>query len=90
MKDCNLTVDNQFIRLKFLKALPPTTRVAFSAHHNLPLEDFAELADTIFQYSTIDYQVAALRNDDNRDKDRAKFSKYPFNSKNDIQFTDNL
>ena len=65
LEDCNLTVDDQFIRQKFLQALPPTTRVALSAHQNLPLEDFAKLADTIFQYSTIDYQVAAVRNDDN-------------------------
>ena len=61
-------MDDQFIRYKFLQALPPPTRVALSAHHNLPLENFAKLADTIFQYSSIDYQVAAVRNDDNRDK----------------------
>ena len=51
---CNMTVDDQFNRHKFLQALPPTTRVALSAHHNLPLEDFAKLAETIVQNSTID------------------------------------
>ena len=76
LEDCNLTVVDKFTRRRFLQALPPTTRVALSARHNLPLEDFAKLADTIFQYSTTDHQVAAVRNDDNRDKDRAKFSKY--------------
>ena len=55
LEDCNLTADDQFIRQKFLQALPPATRVALSAHHNLPLEDFAKLADTIFEYSTNDY-----------------------------------
>ena len=74
-------MDDQFIRLKFLQALPHTTRADLFAHHNLPLEDFAKLADTIFQYSTIDYQVAAVRNDGDRDIDRAKFSKYPFTAK---------
>ena len=82
LEDCNLTVDDLLIRHKFLQALPPTTRIASSAHRNLPLEDFAKLADTIFQYSTIDYQVTAVRNDDNRDKNRAKFSEYPFTAKN--------
>ena len=80
----NVTVDDQFIRRKFLQTLPPTSRIALSAHHNLPLEDFAKLADTIFKDSTIDCQVAAVRNDNKRDKDRAKFSKYPFTAKNAI------
>ena len=63
LEDCHLTVDDQFLRHKFLQALLPTTRVALSAHHNLALDDFAKLADTIYQYSTFDYHVAAVRPD---------------------------
>ena len=63
LEDCHLTVDDQFLRHKFLQALPPTTRVALSAHHNLALDDFAKLADTIYQYSTFDYHVAAVKPD---------------------------
>ena len=58
-----MTVDNKILCHKCLQALPPTTRVALSAHHILALDDFARLADTIYQYSTVDYQVAAVRPD---------------------------
>ena len=34
-----------------------------SAHDNLALDDFAKPADTIYQYSTFDYHVAAVRPD---------------------------
>ena len=63
VEDRHLTVDDQLLRHKFLQALPPTTRVSMSAHHNLALNDFAKLGDTIYQYSTVDYQVAAIRPD---------------------------
>ena len=63
LEDCHLTVDDQFLRHNFLQAVPPTTRVPLAAHHNLALNDFAKHAGTIYQYSTADYQVAAVRPD---------------------------
>ena len=59
----HLTVDDQFLRHKIIHAWPLTTRVAVSVHHNLALDRFAKLADTTYQYSTAEYQVAAVRPD---------------------------
>jgi hypothetical protein len=51
LQECNLTVDNDVVRHRLLQAMPINTRVSLSAHSQLPLDQFAKLADTIYLYS---------------------------------------
>ena len=48
---CNLTLDDDFIKHRLMQAMPISVKTALSAHLELPVEQFAKLADTIYSYS---------------------------------------
>lgn len=59
LAECKLQVDDDIVRHRLMKAMPFSTRTALSAHIELPTEQFARLADTIYSYSKSD-TVAAV------------------------------
>ena len=51
LSECHLTMDNDVIKHRLMQAMPISTRSSLSAHLDLPLDNFAKLADTIYSYS---------------------------------------
>ena len=53
LAECNLTLDDDVIKNRFslMQAMPISVKTALSAHLELPVEQFAKLADTIYSYS---------------------------------------
>ena len=50
LQESGVQLDEETIKHRLLKALPPTTATALAAHTTLPLSDFARLADTMSSY----------------------------------------
>ena len=51
LAECNLTLDDDVIKRRLMPAMPISVKMALSAHLELPVEQFAKLADTIYSYS---------------------------------------
>ena len=51
LAECNLTLDDEFIKHRLMQAMLISVKMALSAHLELPVEQFAKLADTISQIS---------------------------------------
>ena len=51
LAECNLTLDDDVIKHRLMPAMPISVKSALSAHLELPAEQFAKLADTIYSYS---------------------------------------
>ena len=51
LAECNLTLDDDVIKHRLMQAMPISVKTALSAHLELPVEQFAKLADTIYSYS---------------------------------------
>ena len=51
LAECNLTLDDDVIKHRLMQAMPISVKTALSAHRELPVEQFAQLADTIYSYS---------------------------------------
>ena len=51
LAECNLTLDDDVIKHRLMQAMSISVKTALSAHLELPVEQFAKLADTIYSYS---------------------------------------
>ena len=50
LAECNFTLDD-YVKHRLMQAMPISVKTALSAHQELPVEQFAKLADTIYSYS---------------------------------------
>ena len=53
LAECNLTLDDDIIKHRLMQAIPISFKTALSAQLELPVEQFAKLADTIYSYPNI-------------------------------------
>ena len=51
LAECNLTLHDDVIKHRLMQAMPISVKTALSALLELPFEQFAKLADTIYSYS---------------------------------------
>ena len=49
--ECNLTLHDDVIKHSLMQVTPISVKTAFSSHLELPVEQFATLADTIYKSS---------------------------------------
>jgi hypothetical protein len=58
-----ITPEDRVVRHRLLQALPISTQVALAAHHHLPLQEFATLADTVMELTAgqRDPGIAAIK-----------------------------
>ena len=51
LEKCNLTLDNNVIKHRLMKAMPISVDTALAAQLELPVDQFVKLADTNYRYS---------------------------------------
>ena len=51
LAECNLTLDDDVIKLNLMQAMPISVKTALSALLELPVEQLAKLGDAIYSYS---------------------------------------
>jgi len=79
-KEIGLTPDDELIKSRLLKALPPSVRSALVGHDSQPLQQYSQIADSMMAVSQLNQtmSVATIQKDNTTRNQQKSFPVHPF------------